>query len=247
METEQDRLQRLYGEMGDDHLVDLAEGMDDLRDEARMVLLAELRHRGLMPELATDGAVGPRVEAERQTGFGPGIPGYLPGGNNAMEQALEVGGEPKDGLSRLVSLYDGMELSKACAALDEAEMEPVIESILGDVGPARYEIWLATDQIPQAQELLRRTMGLFPLAEVDTGNEEDQDGVPEGELDGVVGTFETEPEAQEANAILAAAGINGTVLRQVDVETDEVFWQLSVTAAEHDKALLVVARGMGLE
>jgi len=46
MAGEQDRLGKLYGEMGDEHLLDMAEEIDDLTDDARTALTAELRKRG---------------------------------------------------------------------------------------------------------------------------------------------------------------------------------------------------------
>ena len=133
----------------------------------------------------------------------------FPGGAAAMEQALEAPKTRKDGLTTLISFYDGMQLGKACEILEADNMEPVIEPIAGDPlsgVPARFEVWLDKGRIERAQALLRLKMGLFPTAEVDG---EDDDLAEAG--DGVVAMFETASEAEEARAMLANAGIEGTV------------------------------------
>jgi hypothetical protein len=253
METEQERLQKLYREMGDEHLEDMAEDADDLTDEARLVLVQELRRRGLEP-IATRvhqepvgvrvDAIEPDVEPEREQGFGAGVPGMFPGGAAAMEQALEAPRTRKDGLTTLISFYDGMYLAQACEILEAEGIEPVIEPIAGDAlsgVPARFEVWLNQGQIERAKALLRLKMGLFPGAEV-----EGDDAVDAEVLDGVVGTFETANEAEEARAMLANAGIEGTVSRFVDDESETAMWELAVDPHERERAIAVVAAGMGL-
>jgi len=240
METEQDRLQKLYGELGDEHLLDLAEDADDLTDEARLALAQELRRRGLRPEPPADEPPVETVEPERETGFGPGIPGMFPASASIMEQALEPPESAKYGLSRLISFYDGIELAKACALLEDAEMEPSIEAIAGDAlsgVPPRYEVWLATEDIEQATSLLRLKMGLFPLQEVEG------DGDPEDAATGLVGVFDTSAEAEEVRAVLVEAGIAATVAQ--DDEYGE--WEVMVEPGEQARAVAVVASGMGLE
>jgi hypothetical protein len=254
METEQARLQKLYHEMSDDHLLDLADDADDLTDEARLVLANELRERGLTPAphaaaqpivAAGDEPVEETVEPEREEGFGAGVPGMFPGGAAAMEQALEAPRTRKDGLTTLISFYDGMQLGKACEILEADNIHPVIEPIAGDAlsgVPARFEVWLDKGQIERAQVLLRLKMGLFPSAEVD---KEDEGAEPESG-DGVVAMFETASEAEEARAMLANAGIEGTVKRFADEDSDAVTWELSVDPTEQERAIGVVAAGMGL-
>jgi hypothetical protein len=238
METEQDRLQKLYGELGDEHLLDLAEDADDLTDEARLALAQELRRRGLRPEPLADQAPVETVEPERESGFGPGIPGMFPSGASMMEQALEPPESAKDGLSRLISFYDGIELAKACALLEDAEMEPSIESIAGDAlggVPPRYEVWLQTEEMERATSLLRTKMGLFPLQEVE--------GEGEAAATGLVGVFDTATEAEEVRALLVEAGIAATVAQ------DDGFgeWEVTVEPGEQERAVAVVASGMGLQ
>jgi hypothetical protein len=253
MATEQERLHKLYHEMSDEHLLDLASDAEDLTDEARLVLAKELRERGLTPAphvamqpiaAATDEPVEETVEPEREEGFGAGVPGMFPGGAAAMEQALEAPRARKDGLMSLISFYDGMQLGKACEILEADNMEPVIEPIAGDPlsgVPARFEVWLEKGQIERAQALLRLKMGLFPAAEVD-GDEDDSSEAGNG----VVAMFETASEAEEARAMLANAGIEGTVKRFAEEDSDAVSWELSVEPAEQERAIAVVAAGMGL-
>jgi hypothetical protein len=242
MVTEQERLQRLYAEMGDEHLLDMAEEEDDLTDEARLVLAQELRRRGITPEPPPQEQIAPIVpveEAEREAGFTPGIPGMFPSSASMMEQALEAPHTNKDGLVSLISFYDGMELSKACAILEEAEMEPVIEPIAGDAMsgvPPRFEVWLEKDQIEPAKNLLRLKMGLFPAAEVDS------DEYAEAETTGLVGVFETVDEAEEIRGVLTDAGFVATVVPDANNEA----WEVVVAPGEQERALAVVAGAMGL-
>ena len=167
------------------------------------------------------------------------MPGIFPGGASMMEQTLEAAepsAEPKDGMSRLISFYDGLELSKACGLLEEAEIEPVIEPIAGDalsgVAP-RFEIWLETPDIEKAKILLRAKMGLFPLAEVD----EDDDGSanPGSDADElVVAEFDSAAEAEAAKTILAEAGIAA----RIDADdTDMTLSAVVVPAEDQERAL----------
>jgi hypothetical protein len=241
METEQDRLQKLYGEMSDEHLLDLEDDQEDLTDEARLVLTHELRKRGMLrePSAPNDEPMPATFEPERESGFTPGIPGMYPSSAAAMEQALEPAQAAKDGMSNLISFYDGMELSKACTILEEAELDPVIEPIEGDAMygvPPRFEVWLETGQIDHAKTLLRAKMGLFPMQEVDG------EGYASEGATGLVGVFPTSEEADEVKELLSEVGIAATIAQ--DDETGD--WQVTVDPAEQDRAVAAVASGMGL-
>jgi hypothetical protein len=182
METEQDRLQKLYGEMSDEHLLDLEDDQEDLTDEARLVLTHELRKRGMLrePSAPNDEPMPATFEPERESGFTPGIPGMYPSSAAAMEQALEPAQAAKDGMSNLISFYDGMELSKACTILE-------------------------TGQIDHAKSLLRAKMGLFPMQEVDG------EGYASEGATGLVGVFPTSEEADEVKELLSEVGIAATI------------------------------------
>lgn len=242
MGMDQGRLEQLYGEMGDAHLLDMAENMDDLTDEGRMVLTAELRKRGILPESQEPQPIMPEIAPELEVGFGAGMPGIFPGGAAMMEQALEPAepsADPKHGMSRLISFYDGLELSKACGFLEGGEIEPVIEPIAGDAlsgVPPRFEIWLETAEIEPAKKLLRGKMGLFPLAEVD---EDGYDGEP---VTGLVGVFESADEAEEVKALLVEDGFETTVTQ----DEDEGMWHVMVAPEQQERAIAVVAGELGL-
>ena len=107
--------------------------------------------------------------------------------------------------------------------------------------PPRFEVWLEKNEIERGQDLLRLKMGLFPVAEMDEAGVDASDV-----MGGVVGTFETASEAEEARAMLANAGIEGAVKRFADEDTDEVTWELSVDPAEQERSIAVLAAGMGL-
>ena len=246
MESERERLGRLYEELGDDHLRDLAEEPDALTDDARLALSAEMRRRGFAPEPAEP--IVATVEPERETGFGPGIPGVFPASASMMEQALEPSQTPKDGLSTLISFYDVIELAKACAILEDDGMEPVIEPIAGDAMsgvPPRFEVWLDSRVIEHAKTLLRAGMGLFPLAEVAAGgNDTPLPGDTSVDSRMVVGQFETRVEAEEVRAMLAGEGFRVVIETDSD---DPALSLVTVPAAEQELALDALARRMGLQ
>jgi hypothetical protein len=245
MESEQERLGRLYRELGDEHLLDMAENQDDLTDAARFALAQELQRRGIVAEPPSPQA-GPEagaatVEPERETGFGPGIPGMFPAGAPMMEQALELERTRKDGLTSLISFYDGIELSKACAILEDAQMEPSIEAIDGDAMsgvPPRFEIWLDAAGIERAKTLLRARMGLFPLAEVD----EQGDAAAAIPADQVVAEFDSAEEAGQVQAMLVAEGFAAWVEEDAEAGGATVL----VPAEEHEHALHAVAEKLGM-
>ena len=242
MGMDQGRLEQLYAEMGDEHLLDMAEDMDDLTDEGRVALTAELRKRGILPETPAPTPMMPEIEPQLETGFGAGVPGILPSGASMMEQALEPAeptADAKDGHSRLISFYDGLELSKACGFLEAAALEPVIEPIAGDAlsgVPPRFEVWLETGDIEAAKKLLRAKMGLFPAAEVDDEEFADQP------VTGLVGVFESEDEADEVMALLLEDGFEASVTE----DEDEGMWHVMVPPKDQEKAIAVVAGELGL-
>ena len=254
MAMDQEQLEKVYQELGDEHLRDLAEEPENLTDAARIAVAAEMRRRGFAPDpdaaapdLATAPvSIAPVTEPELESGFGAGMPGIFPGGASMMEQALEPAepdADPKDGMSRLISFYDGIELSKACGFLEDAEMEPVIEPIAGDAlsgVPPRFEVWLETSEIEPAKTLLRAKMGLFPLAEID--EEDDDEEFIAQPATGLVGVFESAAEAEEVKDLLVDDGITATVAE----DEDEGMWRVTVAPEDQEKAVAVVAGELGL-
>ena len=247
MNGELDRLRKLYGELGDEHLQDLSTDMGDLTDDAQLALLEELRRRGLAvpapPQAERVDTPAVRAESrgvEHAYGFGVGIPGVVPGGEPAMEHALEPGGQTRMGMTALTAFFDGLELSRACEVLEEANIEPAIEEISGDetTGTApRFEVWVSSADLERSRSVLRTRMGLFPVAENDDG--------PEDELemsggDGVVGQFESRAEADEVRAVLEQSGVAATV------EEVEDGWLVKTAQADQERALGLVAARLGV-
>ncbi len=245
MEAELDRLRRLYRETGDEHLLDMSTDMGDLTDDAQVALTEELRRRGLtarreVTPFAADGtgsaAVIDEPAEERSYAFGAGIPGIVPGGEPAVEQALEPGGEVRLGMAALITFVDGLELARACEALDEAGIAPAIEQLGGDeaVGTTpRHEVWVEAGELERARAVLRAAMGLFPPPE-------GEDFADDGAGDGVVGTFETHTEAEQVKALLENERIPATVTSE-----DEEY-VVRVAPGDQERALSVVAARLGL-
>ena len=242
MEAELDRLRRLYRETGDEHLLVMSKEMGDLTDDAQLALREELRRRGLSArrDVVADGlrdaAVLEEPAEERSYSFGAGIPGIVPGGEPAVEQALEPGGEVRLGMAALITFFDGLELSRACEALDAAGIAPAIEQLGGDeaVGTTpRHEVWVEVGELDRARAVLRAAMGLFPPPE-------GENFADEGGGDGVVGTFETQAEAQQVKALLENERMPATVT------SEDEDWVVRVAPGDQESALSVVAARLGL-
>ncbi len=243
METERDRLGRLYAELGDEHLKDLADQPDDLTDEARITLATEMRRRGFSPEPTRDPAPDVEPAAERESGFGAGIPGVFPSGAATVEQALEPGGETRLGWVGLISFYDGLELSKACDALDDSDTEFAIEEKNGDAlsgAPNAFEIWVRAGDVDLSQRILREKLGLFPPSEF-----EDTGDTPEGSSLVTLGTFESSEESSEVYHLLRDSGMTPTLTEPAGDE-EQPFWTIEVPANELDQGIEIVAKSLKL-
>ena len=247
MESEQERLVRLYGELSDEHLQDLAEEPEDLTDEARMALAGEMRRRGFSPKPRRDvEAVATEDAPERAYGFGAGVPGVVPASGPGVELALEPGGEERLGMVSLASFYDGLELSRACAALEDVDVEPAIEEIAGDASTGvatRFEVWVDAADVQVSREILHERLGLFPVLEEESsavaGNEGPGD---EGEV--VVAEFGSTREADDVKARLAEEGISATVEGVSDRAARSV---VLVRAADQDRALQMLQQHLEVE
>ena len=123
MEGEQERLERMYGELGDEHLRDLHDDRDSLTLDGQIALARVLASRGLAPGPAAEEPLPAEQGEELEQGFTPGIPGVIPSGAGAMERALEHGGARRDGMVKLVTFFDGTDLTRACEALEAEDVE----------------------------------------------------------------------------------------------------------------------------
>jgi len=245
MDGELDRLRKLYAELGEEHLLDLADERESLTGDAQFALGEELRRRGLLKEPEAQEQTGPVEETERADGFGVGVPGLFPGAAPAVELALEPGGETRLGMVGLISFFDGIELSRACAVLEDADIEPAIEEVAGDptIGTAaRFEVWVSAADVVPAKLVLRRRMGLFPLAEVDENDRGDDEAGAESER--VVAEFDSSAEAAEVRDLLISSGFAARIIQDpADPQASVVV----VAAEEHEGALALLEARLELE
>jgi hypothetical protein len=250
------RLTKVYADLGDEELVQMAADPESLTAAAQSALAQELGRRGLKAPAAAekldDGtAVLPQItEAtaadERADAFGVGVPGMVPAAGAAVEQALEPGGETMLGMTSLVSFYDGMQLSQACEALQSAGIEPAVREIEGDATtgtPSRFEIWVTSSETEQGKAALRSALDLFPLAEGDEAT--DTENLAEAS-DGIVAQYETRAEAEQAQLSLVNAGFAATVEGDPSGEDDALFF-LKVPPAEYPQAFAVLAEQLQAE
>ena len=247
MDGELDRLRKLYGELGDEHLLDLARDRENLTEDGQLALGEELRKRRIQPETPASGAVE-ATHRERADGFGVGIPGVVPGAAGAVEEALEPAGESRKGMVSLVSFMDGMQLAQACAALEDADVEPAIEEFAGDAAqgaPTWFKVWVDEADVEGSQRVLRERMGLFPLAEAAETDDQESDAEV---TDGVVASFETPAEAGEVRDLLDGAGFEASVETDTDMEEDGTAWSsVKVAAGDRVRALEFLERRLSVE
>jgi len=244
MDAELDRLRKMYAELGDEALLQLAEDREGLTAAAQTAMGEELRRRGLVLEAPrVESNAGPVEGAERAEGFGVGVPGFFPGAAPAVELALEPGGETRLGMVGLISFFDGIELSRACAALEDAEIEPAIEEVAGDptIGTAaRFEVWVSAADAEAAKLVLRQKMGLFPAAEVDRHDVGEVGEEPAR----VVAEFESSAEAYEVRDLLLSSGFHARIVKDAeDLQASVV----EVGAEEYEGALALLEARLELE
>jgi hypothetical protein len=246
MESERERLERLYAELGDEHLKDLADDAEDLTDDGRMALAAEMQKRGFTSEPVRD-PIEPVTEApDLESGFGPGIPGIIPSGAAVMEQALEHGGEERLGWVKLISLSDGLELGRACEFLDNSDVEFAIREVGHDAqsgAPSSFEIWVEASGLDLAQRVLREKMGFFPPPEVD--ETQDPQDLHSSEDSATLGNFSTRAEADEVAQLLTNAGVPHQVAGPETIDEEE-WYTIHVAPADLDRGLEVASHGLGM-
>ena len=168
MQGEMERLEKMYGELGDEHLRDLADDRDSLTADGQMALARVLAARGMAAGPAKeeslqplDGVQGPELEQ----GFAPGIPGIVPSGAEAMERALEHGGQRKDGMVSLITFFDGHELTRACDALDAADYDFALEPMERDElsgAPTSFAVWVEEQDRSRRRRSAAREDGAVP-------------------------------------------------------------------------------------
>lgn len=247
MDAELLRLQKLYTSFSDGELLRLAEDRDNLTETAQTALADELRNRKLaLPPIPSDGSVS-TSEDEREQGFDSGIPGIIPNAASAVETSLHPGGEIRVGMVALVTFYDGIELSRACDALSDANIDPAIQTIGStgtEEGPQRFEVWVDTADEARSKQILRERLGLFPVAEAD--EIDDSDALAEV-TEGTIGDFDSIEEAEQMRALLAGAGFSATVTTAPEPDDDNKAWStVKVEPHEWERAMAFAATKLDL-
>ena len=246
MQGELERLEQMYGELGDEHLRDLADDRDSLTADGQMALARVLAARGLADgppkqkdmERSAAGQGAAEQGEELEQGFAPGIPGVVPSGAEAMERALEHGGQRKDGMVRLVSFFDGHELTRACNALEAADYDFALEPLERDElegAPTSFAVWVDEQDRSAAEDVLRQKMGLFPKSEV-----EGEDGAVYDDSPVTLGEFETPAEAERVKQLLAAAGIACQMVSGEDSH-GEAWYEIEVQGTDLERGLAAAA------
>jgi len=229
MGEELHRLQRLYAEFDDDALLRLASDPESLTEAAQNALTLELRRRRISPLSPPSEAAREPDEPKPADGFSAGVPGVLPDAAATVEEAFKPGSDSYVGMAKLIGFYDGLKLSLACEALDEAGIELAIEGPPADIppsGPAWFQIWVDSAEIEHSKSVLRNRLGLFPLAEADEANDTES----EVEVtDGEVGDFESVDEAEEVRGLLAGAGFTVSLTSEPEeFDVNKTWWTVKV-------------------
>ena len=238
MQGEQERLEKMYGELGEEHLRDLASDREALTADGQMALARVLAARGLADGPPAEQTLAAMPGEELEQGFTPGIPGVIPSGAEAMERALEHGGQRKDGMVSLITFFDGHELTRACDALDAADFDFALEPMERDEmsgAPTSFAVWVEEQDRTAAEDLLRQKMGLFPKSEI-----AGQDAVVYDDAQMTLGEFDTAGEAERVKEALAAAGIQSE-LRSGENTHGEPWYEVLVQGTDLERGLAVAA------
>ena len=217
---EQTRLAALYQDSSDDELLALYADRGNLTDAAEQALSAEIASRHLSLPVAE-----PETRAPEYT---PDLVSDLHG----------------DGLTALITFYNGLDLGLACDHLGDAGMELAVRPIPGtEVSAEAFQIRVSPADQPRAEEILRAKMGLFPRQEVS----EEETMSDSGEMV-ILGEFPTEEEATKATTALETEGIIYRLTApEEDGENDEPGYSVEVRADDLDHGLAVVADALGLK
>jgi hypothetical protein len=185
------RLYDRYHAMGDEELLEFAEGIGSLTERAANVLRREIGDRRLR--------IAPVVAGPSGTSMW-----WNPGENAG-------GGAMKHGEIMLMVFHDAIDAGQACEFLEEREvdfeMRDVAEKQTGMRGfdsppPVALGLVVAKADRERAMAVLREKMGLFPLQEVEEADELVDDGTLS-----TLGDFARREEAEEIARVLDEARI----------------------------------------
>lgn len=220
------RLHGLYHAMSDQELLALADGIEDLTDEAGDVLRREMMDRRLQVEQpATQAAVSKW---------------WSPGANKLGQREVA-----------LVIFHDAFAAGGACECLEHEgvafQMRDVSSPRSGlrsfEGGPSvSLELSVAGVDRERAMAILRKKMGLFPLQEV----AEADDLIDDGTLS-ILGAFGRRQEAEDIARILDDARVWHRIVANPDgtVENDDCY-TLEVREVDLAKAADIVENAMDI-
>jgi hypothetical protein len=229
METEQ-RLGELYHAMSDGELLELGAGMDELTDAAQGVLQRELKSRKLVLHESL-----PEVSAGLARSFD--------------EENLE------GGTVVLTTFHDAMDARGACEFLEDGDVVFRVKDVaalstggstFGGGPVVALELIVHGADKWRAMAILRERMGLFPLQEVEEGDELSADEEQAVEM-ATVGWFGRREDAGAVVRVLEGAGIWSRIVEDPDGSVeDDMRFEVEVKEADQERAPEVVEREMGL-
>jgi hypothetical protein len=228
-----ERLRRLYADMSDEELFDLARKPEELTEIAREVLRSEMSSRKIEAALEVP-EEGSRWEGGRYRGATTHSPHVRPG-----EVSLAV-------------FYDALDVDRACGFLDEAEVPFRVDDVLNalrsrkgtraDGSGVALSLVVANEDQQRAMAVLREKMGLFPLQEVEQADPVVDDGTV-----AAVGFFGRREDAEPVMQVLDDARIWHRLAANPDGSTaTEDAYTLEAREIDLVKAGDLVEKAMGL-
>ena len=245
------RLQQAYGEMSDKELLALAASPDELTDMAQEVLRAEMTRRALKPEAPEEPAPVRRWASDalpQDRWPEPAVSSSILGAGASLDSAPPESSGIAPDESLLGTYYDAIEVGRACSFLEEAEVPFRVEDVakprsgasIYDSPPVALNLIVSKQDRERAMAVLRKTMGLFPLQEVEEPDAEIDDGTVS-----ILGNFAGREDAEAVAKTLEDARIWHRVVANPEGSVaSEDAWTLEVREIDLVKAGDVVERAM---
>ena len=224
----QARLAAVYRDLSDAELLNLHDDAGNLTDQAQQALRAEIASRHL--------AIPAPADTTPPAQYVPDLVSNL----------------HDDGLVSLITFWNGLDLGLACDHLGDAGIELTVHpSAASEAAPASFQIRVAPSDRPRAEQILRVTMGLFPEQEAASAYTEGAGYIDSGDLV-ILGEFQDSAEAEQTRTILTQAGFVHRFTPPFedgkdDGENDQPGYSIEVHADDLDRALELVAKGLGLK
>ena len=159
------RLTRVYGEMSDEELLDLAAGFGDLTELAQPILRDEMKRRGLRDPQQAALPSAQKSPAAARIGFGSAISPIFGGGSNAIpeengDSSSEANDEDSDApheytwKTPLCECGTREEAWQIGEALRRAGIESWSSGPSSSFGSQTTRIQVAADQLEEAQQVI---------------------------------------------------------------------------------------------